>query len=162
MFRWLTTHRPHQHLKSRTHLGTPITCPFCTTRHTTAAGLTHHLERGGCPKAPNLDRESLYRLVRSRDPNGVLTKKLLGWDDSSSGSSPTTMSYEATARAWNGRHYECYFCHRGFGSLRGLNQHLASPARKCFSLFCCDCVVCVFVCVLLMLPPPEYPGLVIC
>jgi hypothetical protein len=36
----------------------------------------------------------------------------------------------ATAASWNGNSYECYLCHRGFGSLFSLNQHLASPAHK--------------------------------
>ena len=33
----------------------------------------------------------------------------------------------ATERAWNGLYYECYLCHRTFGSLDALNQHLDSP-----------------------------------
>lgn len=54
----------------------------------------------------------------------MLTKKLIGWNGN------FTSTYEATDMAWNGDAYECYLCHRDFNSLRGLNQHLASPARK--------------------------------
>jgi hypothetical protein len=36
----------------------------------------------------------------------------------------------ATSATWNGRYYECYLCHRGFTTIRGLNQHLESPAHK--------------------------------
>ncbi|KUI60318.1 hypothetical protein VP1G_11233 [Cytospora mali] len=53
-----------------------------------------------------MTRESLYEYVRSKDPHGAISKKLIGWHDE-----PT---YEANARAWNGRGYECYFCHRLF------------------------------------------------
>lgn len=115
---------PLQHLNSRVHRGSTIKCPFCAATYTTAAGMTHHLERGSCPRAPDLNRDEIYRLVRSRDPNGVISKRYITWHESSS------TTYLATERAWNGDGYECYFCHREFRSLAGLNQHLNSPARR--------------------------------
>lgn len=38
----------------------------------------------------------------------------------------------ATERAWNPQHqaYQCYMCHRLFGRLASLNQHLDSPIHK--------------------------------
>ncbi|CAN8095931.1 unnamed protein product [Discula destructiva] len=122
------------HLKSRIHLGTNIVCPFCAAQYTTASGLTHHLERGSCPNAPQMDRDTLYKFVRSKDSAGTISKKLLGWNG-------TSDTYEATDRAWNGRCYECYFCHQGFSALQSLNQHLASPAHQqalyhCFNISC--------------------------
>lgn len=35
----------------------------------------------------------------------------------------------ATNKSWNGYAFECYLCSRDFGSLRGLNNHLRSPAH---------------------------------
>ena len=116
-----------QHLNSRTHRGQNIQCPFCRTAFTTATGVTHHLERGRCPEAPGLNRDQIYKIVRAKDPNGIITKNLIGWYPESDS------YYEATARAWNGYGYECYFCHREFHMLNSLNQHLNSDARMCFS-----------------------------
>ncbi|KAI2602819.1 hypothetical protein GGR54DRAFT_463087 [Hypoxylon sp. NC1633] len=111
------------HLNSRTHRGSDgIQCPFCRKGHATATGLAHHLESGSCPNAQSLNRDELYKAVRSRDPNGAITKKLIGWHGS-----PT---YEATERTWNGQAFECYFCHRNFNHLSSLNQHLSSPAHQ--------------------------------
>ncbi|OHE92503.1 hypothetical protein CORC01_12221 [Colletotrichum orchidophilum] len=112
-----------QHLKSKTHLGSNVKCPFCGETRTTATGLIHHLERGGCSNAP-LDRDKLYLAVRQRDPSGLISKKLLEWHGS-----PT---YTATERTYNydiGA-YECYLCHRAFTTLPGLNQHLNSPIHQ--------------------------------
>jgi hypothetical protein len=63
-------------------------------------------------------------MLRQRDPQGVITKNLLEWSGSS--------EYSATSKSWNSRRqgYECYFCNRLFNTLRSLNQHLQSPARK--------------------------------
>lgn len=110
-----------QHLHSRTHQGQNLECPFCQTRFTTASGMTHHVERGACPNA-RYDRDSLYRFVRSKDENGVISKNLLEWEEST--------YVEATDRAWNGHSFECYLCRRQFRSLHGLNQHLSSPYHQ--------------------------------
>ncbi|KAJ4361188.1 hypothetical protein N0V85_009430 [Neurospora sp. IMI 360204] len=113
-----------QHLNSRTHRGQKIKCPFCPNSYTTATGMTHHLESGSCRNAPSLNRDSIYKFVRSKDPSGLISKKLIGWE----GTSNTT--YNCTDRAWNGRQWECYLCHKGFGTSHGLNQHLNSPAHQ--------------------------------
>ncbi|KAI1143144.1 hypothetical protein F5Y05DRAFT_143730 [Hypoxylon sp. FL0543] len=110
------------HLNSRTHRGQGITCPFCKTAYTTATGLAHHLERGSCPQASFLNRDEVYKVVRSKDPTGVISKKLIGWHGS-----PT---FEASSSTWNGRFYECYLCHNNFTTLNGLNQHLNSPRHQ--------------------------------
>ncbi|KAL2128841.1 hypothetical protein VTI74DRAFT_8573 [Chaetomium olivicolor] len=112
-----------QHLNSKTHRGSTVSCPFCPATYTTAAGMTHHLERGACPRAPHLNRDEIYRFVRSKDPNGVISKHSITWHKNA----PT---YSATEMAWNGCFYECYFCEREFSSLHGLNQHLNSPAHQ--------------------------------
>lgn len=99
-----------------------MTCPFCHHTFATATGVTHHLEQGSCPKARNVNRDELYRFVRAKDPEGRISKKLIGWHGSS--------GYEVTGDAWNGAAWECYFCHREFKLCSGLNQHLNSPVRK--------------------------------
>ncbi|KAK7413868.1 hypothetical protein QQX98_007285 [Neonectria punicea] len=116
-------HNLQQHMNSARHRSTRVKCPFCRESRETASGLVHHLERGGCPNAP-LDRDKLYRAIRQRDPDGVISKKMIEWHGSD--------TYEATARAWNSdcEAYECYLCHRLFNSLVALNQHLASPRHQ--------------------------------
>ncbi|KAI1118338.1 hypothetical protein F5Y14DRAFT_400053 [Nemania sp. NC0429] len=110
------------HLNSRVHLGTSIKCPCCLSPFTTATGLAHHLETGGCPRAARLDRDGVYNIVRSLDQDGLIAKKLIGWQGST--------TYEATERSWNGDSYECYFCAREFNTLSSLNQHLQSPVHQ--------------------------------
>ncbi|ROW09438.1 hypothetical protein VMCG_02207 [Cytospora schulzeri] len=110
------------HLNSNVHRGSNTPCPLCMERFTTATGVAHHLERGACPRTNNMNRDTLYKFVRSKDPHGVISKKLIGWH-----SEPT---YEATDRTWTGRGYECYFCDRLFSQLSGLNQHLKSPVHQ--------------------------------
>ncbi|KAJ1337210.1 GDNF-inducible zinc finger protein 1 [Microdochium nivale] len=110
------------HLNSRIHRGANIDCPFCDRAYATATGLAHHIETGSCSNAPNLNRDQIYRMIRSRDTSGVMTKNLLDWHGSN--------EYEATSQSWNGYGYECYLCHRSFNSLHGLNQHLNSPVHQ--------------------------------
>ncbi|CAI4211291.1 unnamed protein product [Parascedosporium putredinis] len=121
------------HLNSRVHKGDQIGCPFCEKGFTAATGLTHHLEKGSCPNAPGLSRDKVYEIVRSRDPQGAISKNLLGWYGS--------VEYAATERSWNGDAYECYICHREFNQLNSLNQHLSSPTHQ-QSLYHCPNTAC--------------------
>ncbi|KAI9369212.1 hypothetical protein BJX61DRAFT_520562 [Aspergillus egyptiacus] len=113
-----------EHINSKIHRGKEIVCPFCKTGYVTASGLSHHLERGACPNAPRLNRESIYRMVRARDPHGFITHKQIGWIEEENS------HYSANANSWNGYGYECYLCHREFMKLSGLNQHLNSPVHQ--------------------------------
>lgn len=110
------------HFNSRLHRPADVKCPFCEAKYTSATGLCHHLEMGSCPGAPRLNRDEIYKFVRSKDPGGIVSKKLLGWHGS-----PT---YEATLHAWDGHGYRCYLCHRSFHQLQSLNQHLSSPVHQ--------------------------------
>ncbi|GAO15865.1 hypothetical protein UVI_02051540 [Ustilaginoidea virens] len=112
------------HLNSSTHRGKKVGCPFCGGRYTSASGLGHHLETASCPNAPQLNRETIFRLIRERDPGGLITNKLIGWKEDRLG------PYEATDHAYNGDSWECYICHRTFSTSNGLNQHLNSPTHK--------------------------------
>lgn len=110
------------HLNSRAHRPASLECPFCDACYTAATGLCHHLERGSCPNAPNLNRDAIYRIIRSRDPSGVISNNLIGWYGSD--------QYEASENSWNGSAYECYLCSRDFRTLYSLNQHLSSPIHQ--------------------------------
>ncbi|KAI1093518.1 hypothetical protein F5B19DRAFT_124203 [Rostrohypoxylon terebratum] len=110
------------HLHSRKHQGANLKCPFCKIGFTSATGLAHHLEQGSCRVATGLDRDKVYAAVRAKDPDGVLSKKLIGWHGSA--------TYEATSSAWNGDAWECYLCHKCFNTINGLNNHLSSPFHQ--------------------------------
>ncbi|CAJ2502360.1 Uu.00g097540.m01.CDS01 [Anthostomella pinea] len=114
------------YMRSRTHQGTTVSCPFCKVNHVTASGLSHYLETGSCAKAPRLNRDTILRIIRERDPNGLITNKQLTYH----GGGGTTSTYEATDQAWNGSCWECYMCHRGFRTSHALNQHLKSSAHQ--------------------------------
>ncbi|PWY87239.1 hypothetical protein BO94DRAFT_585793 [Aspergillus sclerotioniger CBS 115572] len=109
--RFQTENGLKMHLNSKIHRGQNILCPFCK------AG-------GSCPRAPSLNRETIYKFVRSRDTQGVLTKKMLEWHDDDNA------KYSATDHAFNGYYWECYICHRGFNTMTALNQHLNSTVHK--------------------------------
>ncbi|KAF2091855.1 hypothetical protein K490DRAFT_31561, partial [Saccharata proteae CBS 121410] len=112
-----------QHRNSRTHRGANVPCPFCKRGFTSPSGVAHHLETASCPKAPRVNRDEIYRIIRERDPNGKFTKKLLTWTET------TPSPSWNPGYAWNGSEYECYICHRGFTTARGLEQHINSPVH---------------------------------
>ena len=63
-------------------------------------------------------------MVQRFDRQNVITRPMLtmpGYDHVES---------FATDRAWNGYGFECYLCPKQFSSLRGLNQHIQSPAHE--------------------------------
>ncbi|KAJ8122271.1 hypothetical protein ONZ43_g1493 [Nemania bipapillata] len=122
------------HLNSRVHRGKSISCPCCKSLFATAAGLAHHLETGSCPKAARLNRDEVYKLVRRLDDSGLIAKKLIGWEGST--------TYQASSLTWNGDYFECYFCHRLFNSLQSLNQHLQSPIHQQKLYHCPNRTVC--------------------
>ena len=92
--------------------------------YTSASGLTCHLETGSCPRAPTLERNTILRMVRERDPHGVITNKQIEWHEEGN------VKYSATNRAFNGSHWECYICHKEFDGVNALNAHLNSPAHE--------------------------------
>lgn len=112
-----------QHLRSRAHRDETAKCPFCGAAYISASAVMHHLEGRSCSRAP-MDRDELYQLLRSRDPNGYYTKHIENY--------MLANRYEATDAAWNQRTraWECYLCHRGFNSLVVLNTHLNSPIHQ--------------------------------
>ena len=113
-----------QHLTSKIHRGSTVICPFCKTKYTSASGLTHHLERGACPNAPHLTRETIHRMVRGNDPQGLITKQNSDWSED------MDIEYSATDYAFNGRFWQCYLCKKNFNTVQSLNAHLNSSVHK--------------------------------
>ncbi|KAL3458072.1 hypothetical protein BJX64DRAFT_280130 [Aspergillus heterothallicus] len=111
------------HLISSIHRGSNITCPYCLTRYTTASGLTHHLETGSCSGAPQMNRQTIYRMVSSLDAKKLLTNQRSWQDDANA-------QYFVTSKAWNGSGWECYMCHKRFTKRAGLESHLNSPVHQ--------------------------------
>ena len=114
---WLTM--TPQHLNSRTHRGADVSCPFCKRAFTSASGVSHYLESGSCPNEPRANRESMFRALRQRDRNGIITNNLLEWHEGT----------WSTKDTWNGHTYQCYLCRRGFAAVGDLDSHLKSPAH---------------------------------
>jgi hypothetical protein len=64
-------------------------------------------------------------MMRKMDKNNVITKPMItmpGYENAS--------NMVATDQAWNGDAFECYFCHREFDRLSGLNNHMRSPVHE--------------------------------
>jgi Zinc-finger of C2H2 type len=113
-----------QHLNSKTHRGTNVICPFCKDKYTTASGLIHHLETSSCPRAPELNRESILCIVRERDLHNAITNKQIKWHQDEN------IKYSATEASFNGCYWECYLCSAEFTKISALNSHLNSPVHK--------------------------------
>ncbi|KAF4988420.1 hypothetical protein FDECE_15061 [Fusarium decemcellulare] len=117
-------HNIQQHLNSWRHRPSEVICPFCLKACGTATGSVHHLERGNCPRAP-LNRDKLYQSIRARDPNHVISNKALEWYGEKSFNVDPKDAWNSTREA-----FECYLCHRLFGSLYSLKSHLESPKHQ--------------------------------
>ncbi|KZT69383.1 hypothetical protein DAEQUDRAFT_669706 [Daedalea quercina L-15889] len=117
------------HLRSGVHASATIRCPGmnCSKLFVSGAALILHLESGTCPS--RLTRQEVNRIAAKYDKNNVITNpsRMIGYREG--GSAPTVTTW-ATERAWNGRAYECFMCHREFKALVSLNKHLASPAHE--------------------------------
>lgn len=111
-----------QHLNSKIHRGSQILCPFCKNKFTTGSGVAHHLERGSCPKAQGVNRETILHMIRKHDRGGFITNKQIEWHNNS--------QYSATNQAFNGYYWECYLCHKKFQKQPDLNRHFNSQAHK--------------------------------
>ncbi|KAK4034872.1 hypothetical protein C8A01DRAFT_48822 [Parachaetomium inaequale] len=114
------------HLDSSLHSDRVVKCPLCTHSDANASAIAMHIERGWCPGAPNMDRDEMYRMVRSKDPKDRISRRSIFGD--LAGAAP--VKFAASETAWTGKGYECYFCHEKFGSLNGLNCHLNSDTHQ--------------------------------
>ena len=72
-----------------------------------------------------MNRDLMHRLVQAKDPNNRISLPSIFGDLVGAAS----VKYVANETAWNGKWYECHFCHEEFRSLNGLNSHLNSQVR---------------------------------
>ncbi|RPD70226.1 hypothetical protein L226DRAFT_539078 [Lentinus tigrinus ALCF2SS1-7] len=119
-----------EHERSSVHQARDVVCPMrgCGRSFVSKAALVLHMESGTC--ASGMTRAIVDKLATKLDKGGVITNpaRMIG-GPSSLPEKPTVTKMWATERAWNGSAYECYLCHRGYGSLPALNAHLRSPAH---------------------------------
>ncbi|KAJ5917189.1 hypothetical protein N7466_010743 [Penicillium verhagenii] len=111
----------HMHRNSRVHRGTNSHCPHCNAAFVTSSGVNHHLETGSCPNAPNMNRESILRILQQSDRRGLITNKQISWHNNEESEKCVP------SHAFNGSGWECYICHREFRTCQSLTQHLNSP-----------------------------------
>lgn len=114
-----------KHLKSSTHVGKNVKCPWCPDKFTNLTGVTLHLESGKCPSG--IDRQKIDQYCRQVDRDHVFTNRLIEY--------PTSITYKpatATRSAWDEdrKLFKCCLCPRGFLNLTALNQHLNSPVHQ--------------------------------
>ncbi|KAI2626858.1 hypothetical protein GGS21DRAFT_545932 [Xylaria nigripes] len=112
------------HLHSRIHRNSKIQCLFCKACYETATGLIYHIERGSCPMSPHLNRDTLYKVLRDRDPEHSVTINLTEWTGST--------QYEASSSSYNADRegWECSICLKLFKKPQSLRQHLGSPIHQ--------------------------------
>ncbi|KAI0049136.1 hypothetical protein FA95DRAFT_1588426 [Auriscalpium vulgare] len=115
------------HVNSSLHQPRNVQCPGrgCQRAFVTVSALTQHFESGTC--ASGLTRAQLNAEVVRADRNNYVTnpQRLLGGPQGYE--APLAATGCATVLAFNGAAFECFLCHATFGSLHGLNSHLASP-----------------------------------
>lgn len=118
------------HLQSSIHRARRVQCPGrgCTKAFVERSHLLLHLESGTCPSGAT--RHLIDKHVTERDRNHIITNtsRLIQYPDGSY-LPRTEPQYWATQRSWNGCAYECVLCHREYGALASLDQHLRSPAH---------------------------------
>ena len=131
------SNRDH-HLRSSIHRSSKFSCPGrkCKRTFISESALILHCESGTCRSG--VTRHKINRAVTSLDSNNIITNPNRLLRDSEE---QENYKYSATSRSWNGAAYECYLCHKGYGTLRALNQHLGSPAHRqkiyhCFGRAC--------------------------
>jgi hypothetical protein len=115
------------HINSRIHQPANVRCPGrgCNKSFVSPAALTQHFESNTCPSG--MTRDELNRLVVRADTNNYITNPSrlltgpLGWNEP-----PPPVAMWATNLSWNGAGFECCLCHRTYGALEQLNQHLQS------------------------------------
>ena len=103
----------------------------CPRRFASHSNVVLHLESGACNSGVN--RHMIDAYVLKHDVHNVITnpRRMITAGTTREYTPPAT--YTATARAWNGSFWECYFCHTEFRTKPELNQHLASPKHSASS-----------------------------
>lgn len=114
------------HNASIVHVNRHISCRVagCDKQFKTPSGAAHHLESH---THEHIHRHAVTAVAQTMEiiPSISLNKRIAG---DTATMTPQT-SYVATAASWNGTHFECFLCKRGFKDLGSLNLHLNSAAH---------------------------------
>ncbi|TFK18694.1 hypothetical protein FA15DRAFT_728928 [Coprinopsis marcescibilis] len=135
-----STNNLNNHRRSAIHQPKSTICPGrgCGLGFVSTSALALHLESGTCSSGAT--RSTVNKFVQQYDRNNVITDpaRMIGGSFQNE-----VVTFYATDASWNGRHYECYLCSNGYSSLRGLNQHLASPRHQAKIYICpsSDCTM---------------------
>jgi DNA-directed RNA polymerase subunit RPC12/RpoP len=124
-----------QHVQSAAHLPRTLECFNCKSTFKNTSSFAHHLEAGNCLK---VTRQQIYSAISKWEnqqgmQNFITTRRLTYTSTSDN------FTYIADEEAFNGYSFECALCHRGFSTLKGLNQHLNSPAHEAKDFRCPKC-----------------------
>jgi hypothetical protein len=94
------------------------------------SAVAHHIESGACHKGIN--RHTVTAAVHALKiiPTISIGRRIDG------SAKPPIVTNIATALSFNGFGYECYLCHRTFGTLPSLNTHLRSAAHDAKEFKC--------------------------
>ncbi|KAK7468590.1 hypothetical protein VKT23_003094 [Stygiomarasmius scandens] len=125
----------HQHLQAK-HDHLTHNCILCKRRFRFPSSIAQHIESGGCKKEINHHHVTAAVHAMNISPTISIPRRIEGPPLVAA-----VMIYSATDLAFNGIAYECYLCHREFGTLHGLNCHLRSPIHDADE-FVCPNVVC--------------------
>jgi hypothetical protein len=103
----------------------------CDKSFKSPSGTAHHLESN---THQHIHRHGVTAVAQSMDiiPSISLNRRIAG---DASTMTPQT-SYVATAASWNGTHFVCFLCQRGFKALPALNLHLNSAAHDADEFRC--------------------------
>ncbi|KAK3380137.1 hypothetical protein B0T24DRAFT_590631 [Lasiosphaeria ovina] len=71
-----SSHDFEQHLRSCGAIHPLPSCVFCNEEMSSAGSVCSHIESGSCRAAPHLNRDEVYRFVRLKDPDGVISKNM--------------------------------------------------------------------------------------
>ncbi|KAK3496138.1 hypothetical protein B0T13DRAFT_448565 [Neurospora crassa] len=77
------------------------------------------------PQRSVSNRDTIFEIVRQRDPRGFICKNLISWH----GGESKPDRWTCTDSAWNGFGWACGLCSRVCRTRADLNKHLNSPAH---------------------------------
>ncbi|KAK7470472.1 hypothetical protein VKT23_001898 [Stygiomarasmius scandens] len=114
-----------RHNASRVHEPADMKCPLCSRMFKSPSDIANHIESGSAGHS-RINRHHVTAAVHRMEitPPISISRQIAGPP-----SIPTVTEYVVTQLAFNGKAYECYLCHRQCRTLRGLNDHLNSPAH---------------------------------
>ncbi|KAM6501678.1 hypothetical protein JOM56_001655 [Amanita muscaria] len=127
-----------QHNASSVHRYRNTSCFVCPSRFKTPSALAQHVE-SSCQQLP-FNRHHITAAVQSLNIASKISLR-----SSIEGSLPVLrisrplITYQALARSFNGRGYQCHICRKTFPALQSLQAHLNSPVHDVDEFKCPKC-----------------------